>query len=404
MNTPAVDAALAAAHEASFGRLVGWLFRMTGDLQLAEDAVAGAFLAAVPAWRTKGVPTTPEAWLRVAARNNARTALTRATRTVVVDPEELTDVEATVTPEPELDDRLSLMLVCAHPAIDARLHAPLMLQSVLGVDAARIAAVYLVPPATMGQRLSRAKVKIRDAGIRFRRPEPDEWPARLEPVLQAVYAAYGAGDVLWDAGTPRLSELREESLRLAELLTETMPDDPEAWGLLALLLHTESRRPARVVGGRFVPLAEQDTTLWSVPLRRQADDCLRRAYGLGRVGRFQWEAAISAIHSARGDGIPVDHDAVVTLYRGLLRDSPSLGATIGAAGAMMQAGLVDQAESLLDAIPEVAVRRHQPYWVCRAELLGRRGRSDDRRQALDIAIGLTGDPAVREYLVQERLR
>lgn len=404
MSRASADAALDEAHRAFFGRLVGWVFRMTGDLQLAEDAVAAAFLAAVSAWRDRGVPSSPEAWLRVAARNNARTALTRATRTIVVDPEEFTDLEAAeATPEPQVDDRLALLLVCAHPAIDARLHAPLMLQAVLGLDAARIASVYLVPPSTMGQRLSRAKAKIRDAGIRYHHPDPEDLPRRLNAVLQAVYAAYGAGDAVWATGDERDDALRGEAIRLAEVLAEAIPGEPEVWGLLALLLHTESRRPARLVAGVFIPLEDQDTALWSTPLRRRADECLRRASAAGRPGRFQLEAAISAIHSSRADEVPVDIDAILTLYRGLLHSAPSLGATIGAAGAMLRAGLVAEAGELLGGLPEVAVRQHQPYWVCRADLAIRRGDQDDRNRCLDMAIGLTADPAVRAHLVTRRL-
>ena len=403
MTVPPADQALAEAYEASFGRLVGWLYRMTGDVQLAEDAVAAAFASAVTAWRERGVPDAPEAWLRVAARNSARTAVTRRTRSVTVSPDVFDALAAREFSEPDLDDRLALLFVCAHPAIDPRLHAPLMLQLILGVDAARIAGVYLVPATTMGQRLSRAKAKIRDAGMRFRRPEPEELPARVEPILQAVYAAYGAGDTVWDVAESRDGPLRNEAIRLAEVITEVMPGEPEGWGLLALLLHTESRRDARIVHGEFVPLEDQNTALWSAPQRTRADECLRRAAALGAVGRFQLEAAISAMHSARADGIEVDADALVTVYRGLLRLAPSIGASIGAAGALLRAGYLDDAAEQLDVLPEGAVRLHQPYWVCRAELEAARGDVDASRASLDVAIGLTRDPVVRAHLVRVRL-
>ncbi|GAB2831371.1 RNA polymerase sigma factor [Microbacterium insulae] len=402
MTAETADEALAGAHRALFGRLVGWLFRMTGDVELAEDAVSAAFASAVPAWRAGGIPRSPEAWLRVAARNNARSAMVRRARSVPVDPVEFADLEAAPDAAGEdLDDRLALLLVCAHPAIDPRLHAPLMLQLVLGVDAARIAGVYLVPPATMGQRLSRAKRKIKDAGIRYRRPEPEDVRPRMGPLLQAVYGAYGSGDL---AGGARDSALRAEALRLAEVLTEVVPDEPETWGLLSLLLHTESRRPARVVDGEFVPLGEQDTALWSSEQRRRADACLRRAATAGAPGRFQLEAAISAVHSGRGDGIPVYPDALVTLYRGLLQVAPSVGAAVGAAGALIQAGDAAAAASLLHAVPEASVRSYQPYWVCRAELHTARAETESALAAFDVAIGLTDDPAVRAYLVRTRLR
>lgn len=308
MTGHAADEALDQAHRLWFGRLVGWLFRMTGDLQLAEDSVAGAFAAAVSTWRSSGVPDSPEAWLRVVARNRAMTALKRNARAISVAPEGFADLEDQKQTSESMDDRLALMFVCAHPAIDARMHAPLMLQAVVGVDAARIASVFLVPPATMGQRLSRAKAKIRDAGIRFRTPDADEFAGRLGSVLQAVYATYGLADPIADPAVERDAALRAEALRLADLLTELLPRQAEAWGLSALLRLTESRRPARLVDGRFVPLALQDTSLWSAEDRRRGDQDLRRAVALGTMGRFQLEAAISAVHSSRADGTQTDWD------------------------------------------------------------------------------------------------
>lgn len=396
-----VDEALAEAHRALFGRLVGWLFRQSGDLQRAEDAVAHAFASAVVAWRRDGVPASSEAWLRVASRNRLRTDLAKAARSVSVAPEDLVDVEAPGHSDDRRDDRLGLLLVCAHPAIDERLHAPLMLQAVLGVDAARIASVYLVPAATMGQRLSRAKTKIRDAGIRFRMPDPDELPTRLAPILRAVYAAYGIGDPIGDIAEPRDAELRGEAIRLAELLPDLLPDEPETWGLLALLLHTESRRPARVVDGRFVSLEEQDFRRWDAALRARADECLRRAHALGCVGRFQLEAAISAAHSARADGRPVDREAIVALYRGLQRLAPSIGAAVGYAGTLVSVGRPDDAALVLEELPTDAVRRYQPYWICRVELAAARGDAGAFGDAMRVAIGLTTDPVLRSYLLRK---
>lgn len=403
MTAQTVDEALEQAHGLWFGRLVGWLFRMTGDLQLAEDSVGGAFASAVTAWRASGAPDSPEAWLRVAARNRAMTELKRGARAITVAPESFTALEDPTGPADAFDDRLALMFVCAHPAIDARMHAPLMLQTVLGVDAARIATVFLTPPATIGQRLSRAKTKIRDAGIRFRKPEtPEEFAGRLASVLQAVYAAYGLADPIADTAADRDIALRAEALRLAELLTELVPKDPETWGLLALLLHTESRRPARLAGGEFVPLADQDTRLWSSAQRRRADECLTRASSLNRMGRFQLEAAISAVHSSRAFGTRTDWSTIAVLYRGLLRIAPSIGATIGAAGALIELGDLDGAAALIDAVPADAARSHQPYWVCRARLATARGDRAAARAASDVAIGLTTDPALRRFLIRTR--
>jgi RNA polymerase sigma-70 factor (ECF subfamily) len=391
------DETLEQAHRLWFGRLVGWLFRMTGDLQLAEDAVAAAFASALTSWREQGAPESPEAWLRVASRNQAMSALRRSSRLTRLD-ESLADVDS--TEGTGIDERLTLLFVCAHPAIDPRMHAPLMLQTVLGVDAARISSVFLVPPSTMGQRLSRAKGKIRDAGIRYAVPEAEEFPARLGAVLQAVYGAYGLADPTADGADDRDDALREEAVRLSQLLTELLPRSAEAWGLHALLLHTESRRGGRVVDGCFVPLGQQDTTLWSGEQRARADASLRSASRLGGVGRFQLEAAISAIHSARADGVATDWHAIAVLYRGLLEIAPSVGAVIGAASALIETGERDDAARLLDSLPAEAVRTHQPYWVCRARLARVSGDAVTARRAAEMAIGLTSDPAIRGYLVE----
>jgi RNA polymerase sigma-70 factor, ECF subfamily len=393
------DETLEEAHRLYFGRLVGWLFRYSGDLQLAEDAVASAFASAVTSWRASGVPHSPEAWLRVTARNAAVSAVRAASRTRAVAPEAFAELEAQTARATALDERLGLLFVCAHPAIDSRMHAPLMLQAVLGVDAARIASAFLVPPTTMGQRLSRAKAKIRDAGIRYREPEPAELPGRLAPVLQAVYAAYGMGDPTASESDGRDDELRHEAIRLARVLVHELPDQAESLGLLALLLHTESRRAGRVVEGVFVPLAEQDVSLWSAELRREADELLARASSHGMLGRFQLEAAISSAHSARADGHPTDWAAVVTLYTGLLAVAGSIGATVGAASAIVEAGDPHRALGLLDDLPADAVRDYQPYWVCRARVLGALGDAD-ATAARARSIGLTTNPAVRAYLLE----
>jgi RNA polymerase sigma-70 factor (ECF subfamily) len=404
MSRDAVDEALERTHRELFGRLVGWLFRRDGDLERAEDAVAAAFAAAVVSWREKGVPRSPEAWLRVAARNAAVSAARRDIRTVPVDPEDFEIVAAADVSDdfrPALDDTVLLLFVCAHPAIDARMHAPLMLQAVLGVDAARIAAVFLVPPATMGQRLTRVKTKIRDAGIRYRVPEPSELPGRVDAVLRAIYAAYGSSDALIDDLGGDRPALRAEAIRLAELMTAMLPENPEARGLLALLLHTEGRRRGRFPNGEFVPLGAQDIGLWSAEMRRRADSELRRAAEAGRPGRFQLEAAISAVHSARAETGTTDWQAIATLYRGLLQIAPSTGASIGAAAALVEVGELAEAEAILAALPAATVATHQPYWVCLARLESARGRLEAAAAAQQRAIGLTTDPRVRSWLVAQ---
>lgn len=395
------DRAVADAHERSYGRLVGWLFRRTGDLQLAEDAVSAAFASAVVTWRRSGVPDSPEAWLRVAARNHALNALRAVTRVTSVPPEVFELREGPIDSIPQFDDRLGLLFVCAHPAVDHRMHAPIMLQAVLGVDAARIGRVFLTAPATMGRRLSRAKAKIRDAGIRFRIPEPPEWRARVGTVLQPIYAVYGVSDPIADGPDDRDELLRAEAVRLARLIIELLPDHAEGWGLLALLLHTESRRTARIVDAAFVPLSEQDVALWSAPLRSEAERALRHAAQIGTPGRFQLEAAISGAHSARADGLQMPWSAITTLYEALLIVAPSVGATISAASVRAELGDGPGARALLDRIAPELVSEHQPYWVCRARVARLDGDQQAVRRALQRALGLTSNSAVRQYLLAQ---
>jgi RNA polymerase sigma-70 factor (ECF subfamily) len=401
MTRAVADEALSEAHRLYFGRLVGWLFRYCGDLQLAEDAVASAFASAVTNWRASGVPDSPEAWLRVASRNSALSALRIASRSRPVEPELFEQLVAPEMSPHGMDERLGLLFVCAHPALDPRMHAPLMLQAVLGIDAARIASVFLTPPTTMGQRLSRAKAKIRDAGIRYSVPSPAALPQRLDPVLQAIYASYGVGDPIAVESDGRDNDVRREAIRLARVLVEELPNQPECLGLLALLLHTESRRPARIIDGKFVPLAEQDMTLWSAPLRHEADALLTRAATLRVLGRFQLEAAISAAHSGRAEGHPIPWSAIDTLYAGLLAIAPSIGATVGAASAAVETGEPERALRLLDELPATAVNGYQPYWVCRARVLDALHDTEAARLARKRAIGLTRSPPVRNYLIAQ---
>jgi RNA polymerase sigma-70 factor (ECF subfamily) len=288
----------------SYGRLLAFLGARWRDVAAAEDALADAFHAALERWPRDGLPDKPEAWLLTTARHRlidgARHARVQAEAApdllaAADEAQELAEEEGAVFP----DERLKLLFVCAHPAIDAAARTPLMLQTVLGLDAARIASAFLVKPAAMGQRLSRAKAKIRDARIAFELPREDELAPRLEAVLEAIYAAYGSG---WDdvAGADaRRKGLAEEALQLGRLLQQLLPEQPEAQGLLALMLHCEARREARRSGGAYVPLSGQDVRLWSQPLLREAEEVLAAAERAGRLGRFQLEAAIQSVHARR---------------------------------------------------------------------------------------------------------
>ena len=379
-----------AAREA-YGRLVAWLGGRSRDLAGAEDALADAFAAALTHWPREGVPARPEAWLLTTARRRMiDAARRRRTRADALPTLVLAQNEADLDDEFP-DERLKLLFVCAHPAIDPAARTPLMLQIVLGLDAATIAAAFLVAPAAMGQRLVRAKEKIRAAGIGFRIPEAAELPERLDAVMQAIYAAYGTG---WEDAGP--NALAEEAIWLARMLAGLLPGEPEAAGLLALLLFCESRRGARRdPAGRFVPLAAQDPALWSAPMLEEARVVLTEAGKVGRIGRFQLEAAIQSVHAARGETGRTEWQAVALLYEGLHRLSPTTGVAVGRAAALAE---LHGPAAGLAALGDVVAPGYQPFWALRATLLRRLGRDGEAEAATARAIALASDPAIRAFL------
>ena len=302
----------------SYGRLVAYLSVHTHDLASAEDALSEALVSALKAWPRDGLPQNPEAWLLTTARHSLIDVI-RHQRVVLASEPTLALLKEN-SPEANLstefpDERLKLLFVCAHPAIDPAMHTPLMLQTVLGLDAGRIAHAFLVPPKTMGQRLFRAKTKIRDGGIQFEIPQERDLPERLDAVLEAIYAAFG---ISWDdmfGIDPRGRDLAEEAIWLARVLLQLMPSEAEVQGLLALMLHSESRRSARrALDGRYVPLSEQDPKQWSLPLIEEAERHLAEGFKRGRSGRFQLEAAIQSVHSERAHTDRTDWAAIVLFY------------------------------------------------------------------------------------------
>ena len=396
----------------SYGRLVAVLATSSGDLALAEDALADAFESALLRWPRDGVPANTEGWLVTVARNRQRDVWKSVAFRSSVPYDEGADasggalragaeasasgrVDRSGRPDPldELDPfaiqdkRLELLAVCAHPAIDPTVRAPLMLQAVLGFDAAQIATAFAVPQATMAQRLVRAKRRIALARIPFEIPERRQLGERVPALLEAVY---GCAAISWRGDT---ASLAGEAQYLAVVLATLLDREPEAWGLAALVtLSLARRRP-----GAFVPLDEQDPAGWDAALLDEGEGYLRRASAHGGVpGRFQLEAAIQAVHADRRRTGTTDWAALRSLSTALVAIAPSLGARVALAAVI---GRTDGAEAGLGALPEAsAALTFQPWWATRADLLLRSNRLDEARDAFQRAAALTDDPDVRAYL------
>ena len=400
--TAAAEVAARVARE-SYGKLVAFLAARDRDLAAAEDALADAFAAALESWPRAGVPSNPEGWLVVAARRRLADAARKRRGAAEAAPTlnlMRDEPEETIIP----DRRLALMFACAHPAIDEGVRAPLMLQTVLGLDAATIGSAFLVSPAAMGQRLSRAKAKIRLAGVPLRIPDAELWPERMDAVLQAIYAAFSRG---WsEAFSADGSErgLGDEAIWLGRVAAALAPDDPEAAGLLALMLYSDARRAARRdAEGRYVPLAEQDVARWNGAAIEEAEAWLRRASLRRQPGRFQIEAAIQSAHAARRNTGAVDWPAILALYDGLLALTGSPIVALNRAVALANVeGPAAGLAALLAAGEAAKLEDLQPYWAARADFEARLGEAG-AELSYERAIGLETDPAARAFLLA-RLR
>jgi RNA polymerase sigma-70 factor (ECF subfamily) len=401
-------AAAEAVARRSYGKLVAFLAARTRDVAAAEDALSDAFAAALGDWPRHGIPDRPEAWLLAVARRRVVDAARRrrtsdeAAGDLRLMVEELESNLASASEIP--DERLSLMFACAHPAIDAGIRAPLILQTILGFDAATIASAFLVAPATMGQRLVRAKQKIAQAGIPFRLPERADLPERLEAVLEAIYAAFTEG---WTdpAGTEaRRRNLTEEGLWLGRLVASLLPEEPEALGLLSLMLYVEARRAARRdARGDYVPLGEQDVRQWESGLIAEAEALLHAASAKGAIGRYQLEAAIQSAHVVRRLTGRADWTAIERLYEALSALTRSPVVALNRAIAIAETQGPSAGLALLDMLAaDPRLTDYQPYWAARAGLLDRCGAADQADRAYELAIGLESDPAVRRFLQRQR--
>lgn len=400
MNDEARRAAEFAARDA-YGRLVAILCRQSRDVEAAQDALSDAFESALKRWPHDGVPNNPAAWLLTAARRSL-IDVARHASVVSSAAKKLLPLLATATAQSApADRRVELMLMCAHPDIDVSARAPLMLQSVLGLTARRMAAAFALSPAALGQRLARAKRAIRVRQVPFDLPDDEARRARLDDVLNALYAAFGTGwEDVTTAGDLRHG-LAGEALWLCELVAHQFPDHAEAQGLAALMLFSQARCAARrSAEGKFVPLAEQDRALWDDAMLRGAEAYLARAAVLQDAGRFQLEAAIQSHHVRQ----PVNTESVALLYEGLVREAPTLASYVGRAAALGEARGAAAGLAALATLERDQIASYQPYWAVKAHLHAVAGQIAKAREAYTMAIGLCEDPAVADYLTTRRSR
>ncbi len=393
------------AARTAYGKLVAVLAVRARDIHAAEDALSEAFAEALLTWPRDGIPESPEAWLITAARNNLTDAQRRNARsrtTVMNESDPIRSLLWSVDPLNNTDERLTMLFVCAHPAIDQSVRTPLMLQAVMGLSAEQIAAAFITSPSTMSQRLVRAKRKIADSAVRFDRPDNDELPERLSDVLEAIYGVFAVAYDQFDGADGPGTSLASEALDLVAIVTHQLPAHAEVWGLRALMLLCHARRDARRDAlGRFVPLHEQDTHLWDSSLIEAGNQALEQAANLRRPGRYQTEAAIQSIHiDAKIRGVDLSIQ-LARMHDVLASQAPTIGNLIARAAAWSNANHAREALRLLDAIAQSSVESHQPYWAVRAAVLRSLGEHADSAACYQRAAGLTTDQAVRRWLLDQ---
>lgn len=398
--------AISRAHQEEWGRLVALLARRFGDLDIAEESVAEAFAIAAERWPGGGVPPNPGGWLTTTANRKAIDRIRRESKRIDRQHEAQLMQDAAEAEQAGAieDERLRLIFTCCHPALAMEARVALTLRLIGGLSVAEIARAFLVSEVAMGQRITRAKAKIRAARIPYRVPMGEDLPRRVSGVLAVLFLIFNEGYLATsEDADPIRSELTAEAIRLNRVLCSIMPDDGEAVGLLALMLLTESRRRARVsASGELVPLDQQDRGSWDAELIAEGHGLVRQCLASGAApGRYQLLAAINAVHASARDFRDTDWSQVVALYDQLARLDPSSIVALNRAIAVAEVDGPDVALATVDQLEE-KLRGYHAFHATRAELLRRVGRSRDAREAYDKAVELAGNTAEVAYLTRRR--
>lgn len=407
MHQEGIEKVLESIVRESYGRLLSILSVQTRDISQSEDVLSEALVEAVDRWCDRGIPDNPEAWILAVARRKMIDLYRRNARWKQIvemweEPEYGLDSSGWSRCVRHIDHRIELLFVCAHPAIDSDIQVALMMNVVLGLSAESMSGSFLMSPRAMSQRLVRAKRKIRDSGIPFVRPPDDELPQRLGCVMDSLYGAFHVGWETVPGGEGGSAELSGDVIRLVRLINQWIPGNAELMGLLALMLYSHSRATARN-GSRkseFVPLDNQDITLWDHALISEAESLMLAALKLGNPGHYQLEACIQSAHVDRLRNDVSNWQEIGFFYDKIISLAPSIGAMTARAGVQVQMGQHRSALKFLKEMDAAAVRNYQPWWVVSALAHQALGEIESARIHLQRAIGLTSDPRVRDHLLK----